>query len=38
VVEYAERLGMGSRQYDLVDVLPVETIVRAGMGYIPAAS
>ncbi len=36
VTEYSERLGLGSRQYELVDVLPVEQIARAPIGYIPA--
>jgi uncharacterized protein len=36
VTEYGEKLGLGSRQYELIDVLPVEQIERAPMGYIPA--
>jgi len=36
VVQYAEQLGLGSREYELVDVLPVEQIVHATAGYIPA--
>jgi uncharacterized Fe-S center protein len=36
MTEYAERQGLGSRQYELVDVLPVEQIGRAPLGYIPA--
>ncbi len=36
VTEYGERLGLGSRAYELVDVLPVEQITRAPIGYIPA--
>jgi len=36
VTEYGEKLGLGSRAYDLVDVLPVEKIERAPLGYIPA--
>ena len=36
VTEYAEQLGFGTRQYELVDVLPVEQISFAPMGYIPA--
>jgi hypothetical protein len=36
VTEYAEQLGIGTRQYELVDVLPVEQISFAPMGYIPA--
>ena len=35
-LEYGEQLRIGSRQYDLVDVLPVEQITRAPMGYISA--
>jgi uncharacterized Fe-S center protein len=36
MTEYAERQGIGSRQYGLVDVLPVEQVSRSAMGYIPA--
>jgi uncharacterized Fe-S center protein len=36
VCEYGEQLGLGSRQYELIDVLPVEQIARAPIGYIPA--
>lgn len=36
VVEYGEALGLGCQEYDLVDVLPVEKISRAPIGYIPA--
>jgi len=36
VVEYGEKLGLGSRQYELIDVLPVEKNVRATNVYIPA--
>jgi len=36
VTEYGEKMGLGSRAYELVDVLPVEEIERAPMGYIPA--
>ena len=36
VTEYGEKLGLGSREYALVDVLPVEKIERAPLGYIPA--
>ncbi len=36
VTAYAERLGLGSREYELIDVLPVEQITRAPLGYIPA--
>jgi len=34
--EYAEKVGLGTRDYELVDVLPVESIRPAPMGYIPA--
>jgi hypothetical protein len=36
VTEYGEQLGLGNRQYELVDLLPVEKIERAPLGYIPA--
>jgi uncharacterized Fe-S center protein len=36
VTEYGERLGLGSKEYELVDVLPVEQIERAPIGYIAA--
>ena len=35
-LEYAEKLGMGSRSYELVDVLPVEKVERSSMQYIAA--
>jgi len=35
-IEYGEKLGMGSREYQIVDVLPVEKVLSAGMMYIPA--
>jgi uncharacterized Fe-S center protein len=31
-----EKMGLGSRDYELVDVLPVEQVFSAGMAYIPA--
>jgi uncharacterized protein len=34
VVEYGEALGLGSRAYELIDVMPVEQITRAPLGYI----
>ncbi|HNS37570.1 MAG TPA: DUF362 domain-containing protein [Anaerolineaceae bacterium] len=37
VLEYGEALGLGSRTYELVDVLPVDDISPAGLGYVPAA-
>jgi uncharacterized Fe-S center protein len=36
VVEYGEKLGLGSRQYELVDVLPVEEVARGPLEYISA--
>jgi hypothetical protein len=36
VTEYGEQLGLGSRQYELIDVLPVETSPFAGLTYISA--
>ena len=36
VVQYGEQLGLGTREYEMVDVLPVEQITRAPMGYVPA--
>jgi len=36
VVEYGAALGLGSREYELVDVLPVEEFVRAPVTYISA--
>jgi uncharacterized Fe-S center protein len=36
VVQYGEQLGLGTREYELIDVLPVEQITRAPMGYISA--
>jgi len=36
VTEYGEKLGLGSRQYKLVDVLPVQKFERTAMGYIKA--
>ncbi len=38
VVQYGEQLGLGTRQYELVDIMPVEKIERAPLGYIPARS
>jgi uncharacterized protein len=37
VVEYAAALGLGSREYELIDVLPVESISRGSLGYISTA-
>ena len=36
VTEYGEKMGLGTRDYELVDVLPVETIARAPLPYISA--
>ncbi len=36
VVEYGEKLGLGNRDYDLVDVFPVEAVQRAPIGHISA--
>ena len=35
-IGYGEALGLGTRTYELVDVLPVEKIERAPIGYVPA--
>jgi uncharacterized Fe-S center protein len=36
ITEYGEQLGLGTRQYELIDVLPVEECERAPMPYISA--
>jgi uncharacterized Fe-S center protein len=36
ITQFGEQMGLGSRAYELIDVLPVEQIARAPMGYIPA--
>ena len=36
VTDYAEKLGFGTRQYELIDVLPVQKIERAPITYISA--
>ncbi len=36
ITEYGEHLGLGTRDYELIDVLPVECITRAPIGYISA--
>jgi hypothetical protein len=38
VVQYGEKLGLGSRTYELVDVLPVEDIRPEPISLIPIAS
>ena len=35
-IVYGEQLGLGSREYELVDVLPVEKVVRSEAVYISA--
>lgn len=36
ITEYGEKLGLGTRDYELVDILPVEQVHSAGMMYIAA--
>ncbi len=36
VVQYGEQRGLGTRDYELIDVLPVEQFVRPSVTYIPA--
>jgi uncharacterized Fe-S center protein len=36
VLDYAEVEGLGSRQYEIVDVMPVEAVARAPLPYIAA--
>ena len=36
VTEYGEKLGLGSRDYELVDVLPLENVERSSAVYIPS--
>jgi uncharacterized Fe-S center protein len=36
ITQFGEQRGLGSREYELIDVLPVEQITRAPIGYIPA--
>ncbi len=36
VAEYGEQLGLGKREYELIDVLPVEQFVRPAVTYISA--
>jgi len=38
VVQYGERLGLGMRDYELIDIMPVQQISRAPLGYIAAKS
>lgn len=37
VVEYGEKLGLGTREYELIDVMPLEQIERRPLEYIAAA-
>ena len=37
VVEYGEKLGLGTREYELIDVMPLEKIERQPLEYIAAA-
>jgi len=37
ITQYGEELGLGTREYELVDVLPVEQILPTPVGYIPAS-
>ncbi len=34
ITEYGEKMGLGSRSYDLVDVLPLEKVERSSLPYI----
>ncbi|NOZ30237.1 MAG: DUF362 domain-containing protein [Chloroflexi bacterium] len=36
VVEYGEKLGLGTREYELIDIMPLEKIERKPMDYIAA--
>lgn len=38
VVEYGAQLGLGSREYQIDDVFPVEKVERSSLGYISAKS
>ncbi len=38
VVQFGEQLGLGTRQYELVDIMPVAKIDRRPIGYIAARS
>lgn len=37
VTKYGEQLGLGTHEYEMVDVLPVEQVFSSGMQYIPAS-
>jgi len=34
--EYAEKYGLGSREYELVDVFPLKKVERVALPYTPA--
>jgi uncharacterized Fe-S center protein len=36
VTEYGEKLGLGNRDYKLLDVLPLEKFERSSLPYIPS--
>lgn len=36
IIEYGEKYGMGSSDYELLDIMPVEDVLKAGVTYIPA--
>jgi hypothetical protein len=36
VTIYGEQLGLGSRDYELIDVMPLEKFERSALPYIPA--
>ena len=36
MTEFAERYGLGSREYELVDVFPLVRQERAGLPYVPS--
>jgi hypothetical protein len=38
VVKYGEGLGLGTRAYEIVDVMPVQKVARAPVGHISAAA
>jgi len=37
MIEFGKQLGLGSRDYELIDVMPVEKISRSSLDYIPAS-
>jgi uncharacterized Fe-S center protein len=38
VVQYAEKLGLGTREYELIDIMPLEKFERKPLEYIAAAN